>query len=387
MISENFTTLPIPLQYSEPNGLRYFRLFLFGLITVGSLLGNTIVVRSITSIAYRKPFTYHMVTCLATAELVSSLLLPFILIYEEAQTWPFGETMCHLVSPGQITAGLVVTWSLAIISIHRYRSLANYQQFVFGRFQNWVIGLMWASATLITFPSYLYSTLVKSPYDNVKYWCLVMFEGDTLKTFPSQSYMTYLLFRFAVTYIIPVLTMLTSYGSIGLKLKYHMSANHCCESQQTVHTSVSGFELAAVNKTETSRPGDDVTGTENPGQPMEVHDGGVPRGSSQDDGSPLARGKVLIELEQDLLRMIYVIVLIFIVCYFPYQLFFLLEYFQVLSFTNWKYFEVTRKFIFLTTCFPSALHPLCYGTMSKFYGKAFSAIILCKKDRRVTQLA
>jgi hypothetical protein len=82
-------------------------------------------------------------------------------------------------------------------------------------------------------------------------------------------------------------------------------------------------------------------------------------------------------LEADLFRMFYAIILIFIVCYFPYQVFIILEYFGILSW-RWRYFNVVRKYAFVLTCFPSALHPLCYGLMTKFYAKAFSKLILCK---------
>ena len=87
------------------------------------------------------------------------------------------------------------------------------------------------------------------------------------------------------------------------------------------------------------------------------------------------------ELENDLLnlKMIYDLVLVFVICYIPYQVNFLLVEFQVKAFMAWPPRHILRRHIYVLGCLPSALHPVCYGMMSKFYHKAFIRIIACRK--------
>lgn len=84
------------------------------------------------------------------------------------------------------------------------------------------------------------------------------------------------------------------------------------------------------------------------------------------------------ELENDLLKMVYALVLVFVICYIPYQIHFLLLEFKVEAFVNWPRRHIFRRLVFTLTCLPSALHPVCYGMMSKFYHKAFIRIIACR---------
>ena len=85
------------------------------------------------------------------------------------------------------------------------------------------------------------------------------------------------------------------------------------------------------------------------------------------------------ELENDLLKMIYALVLVFVICYIPYQVQFLLLEFRVKVFVYWPPRHIFRRLVFTLTCLPSALHPVCYGLMSRFYRKAFFRIIACRK--------
>lgn len=385
VLSTNMT-LPIPPQVFESYGVRCFRLTFYGIISLASLLGNTVVIKSIFTIPFRKPLTYHMVSSLAVAELVGTLVIPFIQIYDELNTWPFGELMCQLVSPTQVSSGLVVTWTLAVISVHRYCTIVQQSRAVYLKSTSFFIAILWICAVIITFPSFLYSTLVKSPYDDHSYWCVVLFPGESLASFPSLIYKRYLLVRFIINFIVPMVIMLLAYGAIGIKLRCHMIAIRNTENSssefsaaQTMHTSIENIatkqnESTAMSnlKSDDSAPG--------PGSP-EAHSSSVILKMNSCDVENTCQtnpANLLIELEQDLLKMIYMIVIIFVLFYIPYQVYFFLEYFEYISYGTWKFHHITRKYIFLMTCLPGALHPLCYGTMSKFYARVFRGIVLCK---------
>ena len=91
--------------------------------------------------------------------------------------------------------------------------------------------------------------------------------------------------------------------------------------------------------------------------------------------------KDTMELENDLLRMVYALVLTFIVCYIPYQVQFLMIEFNVKAFRCWPHRHSFSRLVFTLTCLPSALHPLFYGIMSKFYRKAFIKMIACRYSK------
>jgi uncharacterized membrane protein YdbT with pleckstrin-like domain len=100
--------------------------------------------------------------------------------------------------------------------------------------------------------------------------------------------------------------------------------------------------------------------------------------ASRNQNELTRNNKSNIELGSDLLRMVFVIVLIFVVCYIPFQVQFLLHEFKVEAFLYWPHRFTFTRFVFTLTCLPSALHPVFYGMMSKFYRKAFIRMISCR---------
>ena len=91
-----------------------------------------------------------------------------------------------------------------------------------------------------------------------------------------------------------------------------------------------------------------------------------------------------VRLENDLLRMVYMIIVIFAVCYLPSQVDFLLFWFGV--YTRYEkiitpYRLIIYHCVTLLKVLPGALHPVCYGTMSAFYARAFSRLRLCRSTQ------
>ena len=89
-----------------------------------------------------------------------------------------------------------------------------------------------------------------------------------------------------------------------------------------------------------------------------------------------------IELENNLVKMMYVIVLSFVVYYIPYPILLVLfTYSRILE--CWKYVGIIGMYsLFVLQNLPYALHPLCYATKSKFFSRAFHGLLLCKSTRR-----
>ncbi|XP_031549816.1 kappa-type opioid receptor-like [Actinia tenebrosa] len=367
-------------QYPEPLGSTWFRHTCFGLLTLLSVLGNSVVIKSIITMETRKPLTYVLVANLAFAELIGALTLPAIQVYDEVFTWPFGDFLCHVFSPSQVVSCLIITWTLAIISIYRFFTLFNVG---FGlRYstsqRNVLLLILWIAALGFCAPMFVYSKVVRSPFDASFIWCVVLFDGDTIFNFP--FFKKYMLARFLVNFVIPILIMVVFYGAMVVKLKCHMTnqihPNTATYPSMELQTSISTNTTteSSISSTKLSQS----RSTSRTGKNWEPkRKGKRGRRTRMEDENTL-----ILQLDQDLLNMIYVAVSIFIVCFLPYQVFHLLEYFDALSYKNWQYFLITRRYVFLVTCVPSALHPMCYGTMSRFYAKAFSYVFLCKIVKR-----
>lgn len=357
--------LPIPSQYKEAKASMLIRQTLFVLFTLASITGNSIVIRSIIMIPYKRPLTYILVTNLALAELINTLLLPAIQVYDQLNTWPFGAFLCHVISPLQIAMGLVITWTIVLIAFHRYRTLQSPSMEQRRRTSHKIILMvcLWTISFGLAIPFAVHTVLIQSPYNGRDNWCLTLFDGDSLSSYPLVNKIN--LARFIVNFCVPVLLMVAFYGAMAVRLKYHMAR-------------VGPLRL-------TAREAQTTSSTKEGNATLTSNDLGLqPRPMFPSDSLRSTRSiemRIYIQ-DDDLLRMIYVVVVIFIVCYIPYQVFYMLEHYNVLTINAWYYHHVTRRYLFLFTCLPSALHPLCYGTISKFYAKMFSCVFLCKWFRK-----
>ena len=85
--------------------------------------------------------------------------------------------------------------------------------------------------------------------------------------------------------------------------------------------------------------------------------------------------------EKDLLKMIFMLIIIYVVCYFPYQAHYVWERVCNITVRQFRYHQLFMDYNFILICVPIALHPLCYGTMKSFFAKAFSKIILRLKKQ------
>lgn len=351
----NGTSYDIPHQYKEPQASMLIRHTLFVLFTLASVIGNAIVIRSIIIIPNKVPLTYLFVNNLAFAELANTLLLPAIQVYDQLGAWPFGAFLCHVISPLQIAMVLSVTWTIVMISYLRYRTLCcpTARQWKSSH-KAIMLVFIWVFAFGFASPAFIYTVLVKSPYDDTKHWCLTLFDGDSLSSYPRNN--NYNLVRFFVNFCAPVVLMVCFYVAMAIVLKYHVSR-------------VGPLRLTTAICTQSSND-----------YKQDVNTDAIP---SQPCTSSFIRTTVHIQ-DEDLLRMIYVVVIVFIVFYFPYQLLFILEHYQLVTINSWHYHHITRRYLFLFTCIPSALHPLCYGTISQYYARIFSCLFLCKWVKRTS---
>lgn len=335
---------------TEPYVLRVVSLLIFSVIIFVSLIGNTLVLKAVIELPTRcKPFTYYLVANLAIAEIVSSLCQPFTMTYQEMYSWIFGEFTCKLLIPLQVLAVIVVTCDMAAIAVYRYQLMAiPLKKKITGPIMAAIIGAIWLAALAVSLPLFVTRILVELPTGHKV--CLSKFPGD--------GYKTYTIIRFTVCFLLPYLVMMWSYGAVALKLKRHIRRN-VDESSEITMTS--------------RRDSDDRRVVLYHHQDTTVH-------LEATNSKPRPGNKSSTELECDLLRMIYVIIVSFVFCYIPYQILFLWEYSTATN-NQWqfRYQAMIRKYFYILTCLPGAIHPLCYGTMNRFFARAFSKIVMCRR--------
>ena len=350
---------------AEPSGSFVVRVCFFALIVLASILGNAVVCRAILSLSTRQRlFSYYLVTNLAAAEIISSLCFPFYFIYDWLNHWPFGAFACKLVFPIQMTAMLVVTYTLAFIAAYRYRVIVTGYHHLRPLSQAklvLVFSLLWCAALLFVFPvGVMHSMTRVSSGEN---HCVALLPGDTYDNKPAHA--KFSIARMIVSFIIPYLVILISYIAVALRLKTHM--------------------------TNTKRT-NEVAGTEEPlrqnGHPECIalqdigRDAGMRNGNNGNDirGRQSQDGLSVTDHEMDILKMIYVIILTFIACYIPIQVVFIYE--QLIGrLPDWPYYIIFRRYAFLLTCLPGAFHPILYGTMNTFYANVFAKLVLCNWRR------
>lgn len=382
-ISQN-TTSPPNAYIEEPRFLATVRIIVFSLVIFFGLLGNTAVIRAIRSGRSRKPLTHYLVTSLAVAELFNSVFLVFHFVYVELWHWVFGSFLCHVIYPFMVLTFGVSTNTLACISIFRYVVIvAPHKKPPSKRVCLGIVAGAWLISFVVALPlffMYVLEETLPGYYD-----CHVT----------QVDLDIYDMVRISLLFFLPVLIMIVVYAVATARIKEHMTfmesrQNRLNSNVSTLNTYLesqvngdSNINLLTVPPHQYKQvvyipnghsPHGSVCHINRVPENKPVDASRKRKSSSRDEGS-------MIESERDIIKMFYVIVIVFLVCYIPYQVYFLCSILKVLDESILPYSDLLNKYTILLTSFPSALHPLCYGTMSRFYARAFSRFILCKRKK------
>ena len=339
------------IQYQETLPLRVFRHTLFTLIILASLIGNSVVCKAIWRAPHRKPFSYHLVANMAFAEIVNSLCLPIMYVwqYENGHKNVVIHDMWCVDHPIQVISLMVVTYSLAALAFYRYRVLINpIQKHVSGKLKTVIFSCLWLVPTAVCVPIFIRNRFV----------------GGHCELHPVGNDSAYSLVLSTLNYVLPYLVMLASYGAVAWNLRQRIGQNTSyAHSNSIIPSSAAPLELhTKYRRRETTTPEEHRPGL----VLIDVNNRRCTKPENTTDA------------EQDLLKMIFAIILIFVICYFPYQAVSLWERLADVNEWKFRYHSLMRRYIFILICLPSALHPVCYGTMNSFYAKAFSKMFLCK---------
>ncbi|XP_022786367.1 substance-K receptor-like [Stylophora pistillata] len=335
-------------QYEETKALYIFRVTLFSVIISASLIGNSMVFYAVWTIPSRKPLSYHLVTNMAFAEILSSVCLAVMFASWQNPTNAVLQEAACVLNTFQVIALLVVTYSLAAIAFYRYRFIVN--PLPRGPSVKKIIILtiagLWLLSFAIAFPFFIglrfrNGRCIELPITNNEYYAII---------------------RFILNYALPYVIMLASYGAVAWNLKRRIVK---INQRKRTSTAESSCVVQIEDQMELQDLGEDARMKE---QRSVVLDKNSRRDSKPENTDP----------EKDLLKMIFVLIIIFVVCYFPYQAHYVWERVCRINAYQFRYHQLFMDYNFILICLPSALHPLCYGTMNSFFAKVFSKIILCR---------
>ena len=370
----------------EPEALRITRTVLFSLIAALALVGNYVVCRAVWRHTGTKPIAHYLVSNLAFAEVINMVCVVFMFhAHEPPWSWELGTVMCKILPSLQVTSTLVITASLAILAVYRCALLIK-PAITKSTRRNvcLVILLIWMGSIGLSFPSGHFRVLTLWGDNCELHFCAEQFPQGL------EHYQDiYSVVLFVINFALPLVIMIISYALVNKKIKEHIFViERVHDEQERASSSVTQNSVCIQELQSGQRGLIYQTGDKNQDdiqlEYIAIRDEEGKRKTQVFQDIKQGKNKLnkypdTFELENDLLKMIYALVLVFVICYIPYQVQFLLLEFRVKVFVYWPPRHIFRRLVFTLTCLPSALHPVCYGLMSRFYRKAFFRIIACRK--------
>ena len=381
----------------EPEAWRVIRTVLFSLIAALALVGNYVVCRAVWRHTGAKPIAHYLVSNLAFAEIVSTVCLVLTFHAREPPwSWKLGLAMCKILPPLQIASQLIITTTLATLAVYRCVLLTKPLIHKPTRKQIYGYALVcWVGSVVLVIPAGYFRVLNSWGENSELFTCQEVFP-ESLKHYQD----VYSIILFVVNFALPFVIMALSYSLVRKKIREHIFVVQRLRDEQSNALS-SATQPSSF--TEEIQATGDINQIEHENQMtfklVKMEDGvntekvikkpqrrvkfaqKISRKKTFPQTLSTKNCKTALELENDLLRMVYALVLVFVVCYIPYQIQFLLMEFNVKAFMYWPNRYIFDRLVYTLTCLPSALHPVFYGMMSQFYRKAFIRMIACRDSK------
>ena len=187
------------------------------LIMFVSLIGNSLVCYIVLSSARMRTVTNYLITNMAVGDLLMTLLcVPFtfssVLLL---QHWPFGATMCWLVSFTQAVSVFVSAFSLIAISVDRYRAIIYpLRPRVTRQHARLFILLIWLLAAGTCIPIAVTSRVWQPPHRRFILNDLHVCDEHWERGSREQYSLAVMLLQ----YFLPVLVLMYTYGRIAIEV-------------------------------------------------------------------------------------------------------------------------------------------------------------------------
>ncbi|XP_055618723.1 RYamide receptor-like isoform X2 [Toxorhynchites rutilus septentrionalis] len=189
--------------------------FLYVLIFVTAVIGNSIVLFIVQSHPRMRTVTNYFITNLAVGDLLMMLFcVPFTFISMFVlQYWPFGLIMCRLVNYTQAVSVLVSAYTLVAISGDRYLAIMwPLKPRITKTCSKVLIGVVWIIALITAAPTAIFSTLIL-PTE----WHAACNLPICKEMWPSKEQESYYSTTLLMTqFVIPLLVLIYTYTRIAI---------------------------------------------------------------------------------------------------------------------------------------------------------------------------
>ncbi|XP_049645964.1 cholecystokinin receptor type A [Suncus etruscus] len=344
------------------------QIFLYSLIFLLSVLGNTLVITVLIRNKRMRTVTNIFLLSLAVSDLMLCLFcMPFNLIPNLLKDFIFGSAVCKTTTYFMGTSVSVSTFNLVAISLERYGAICKPLQSRVWQTKSHalkVIAATWCFSFTIMTPYPIYSNLVPFTKNNnqTANMCRFLLPSDGMQ----QIWHTFLLL---ILFLIPGIVMMVAYGLISLELyqgiKFDARQKKSARERKPSPGCPRRYEESDGCYLQRPRPARKVELRPLPGSPGARS----PRIRSSSSAANLMAKKRVI-------RMLIVIVLLFFLCWMP-----------IFSANAWRAYDTASaerrlsgtpiSFILLLSYTSSCVNPIIYCFMNKRFRLGFLATFPC----------
>lgn len=188
---------------------------MYSLVVLFSVTGNSIVCYIVFSSKRMRTVMNFFIVSLAFSDILMAVLcIPLTFIANLiVNSWPFGETMCPIVSFIQVVAVFMSSFTLVAISMDRYFAIVHPLRPKMTKRQAFIaISVIWLLSFVIPLPTAITARVHQYINDsNAPYFCEEMWENVTARS-------TYNIVLLLFQYFIPLVILILTYGRIILVL-------------------------------------------------------------------------------------------------------------------------------------------------------------------------
>ncbi|XP_071793168.1 G-protein coupled receptor 83-like [Asterias amurensis] len=205
---------------------------LYSLISVMSLLGNSLVCLVVVRNKRMRSVTNFFLTNQALSDMLMTVLnIPFIAYSQLAVNWPFGSIMCHLADYIGMTSVYVSTFMLTAIALDRHRVIIHPLRPRITMATAVAIDiLIWVLALTLSVPFAIYRETQQRPSNPDHLVCIANYPGE-----PGYFRTYFVLATFICQYVIPLSLTSGAYVRIGMKLWAQAAVGDMIAQQQAAN--------------------------------------------------------------------------------------------------------------------------------------------------------
>lgn len=139
---------------SQPDYIDAIELVVLILTFVFSIIANMSIIICVSRYPEMKTVTNCFVLNLAVSDIIFALTIPVVAYTRFTQSWKLGNVACRIVPYVQFVSGIVLLWTLALISIDRHRCIVvpPYRSKMTPLQANYFSALIWLATSIVFLP-------------------------------------------------------------------------------------------------------------------------------------------------------------------------------------------------------------------------------------------